>query len=208
MKRIALFWAVWIAVLVIVPIAVVAQSDVAAVRSGKIKDFFVSMPDSLMPMLGKNERKDLIDIAESGMTTALDNDWNGRSRILALKDNYMSLLEDVADSITVEMALLPRTKDTLICLIRTIPLPRKDSELQIFDNNWKLQKLGGDISQYAFSSTRALDISLLPDTKDGVCIMTTMRQLDNLNDPQAFPATAREEKAVYKWNGRRFVRLK
>lgn len=208
MKRIALFWAVWIAVLVTVPMAVVAQSDVSAVRSGKIKDVFVSMPDSLMPMLGKNERKDLIDIAESGMTTALDNDWNGRSRILALKDDYMSLLEDVADSITVEMALLPRTKDTLICLIRTIPLPHKDSELQIFDNNWKQQKLGGEISQYAFSPTHALDISLLPDTKDGVCITTTMRQMDNLNDPQAFPATAREEKAVYKWNGRRFVRLK
>lgn len=224
MRKIAKFLGVWAALLLMaVPYQMAAQNgskDLLGMPtkiqnpSGskqseprRMKDFFVLMPDSLMPMLEQSTRKDLVDIAESKMTTALDNDWGGRSRLQTITADYLMLIEDIADSITVEMALLPRSKDTLICLIRTIPLPQKDSELFLFNTRWQQQKPKGDIAGAALSPTHAQYLRL-QQKADGVSVVATMQPVTPLGDPFGRPANKEQTEVVYKWSGSKFVRQK
>lgn len=201
MRKMAKFLGVWIALLMMA-----GSQGVLAQNKPTMKDYFIAMPDSLMPMLDPNARKDLVDIAESGMTSALDNDWGGRSRIKTLTHNYLMLIEDIADSVTVEMALLPRGKDTLICVVRTIPLPQKDSELTFFNSHWQEIKPRGDIAGACLSPTDVLYLRLLPDATNGVSIVAAKQQISNLSDPLGRPAVERQDSVIYTWNGSKFVR--
>lgn len=224
MRKIAKFLGVWTALLLMaVPYQMAAQNgsqDLLGMPAKiqnppgskqseprRMRDFFVLMPDSLMPMLEQNTRKDLVDIAESKMTTALDNDWGGRSRLQTITADYLMLIEDIADSITVEMALLPRSKDTLICLIRTIPLPQKDSELFLFNTRWQQQKPKGDIAEAALSPTHAQYLRL-QQKAGGVSVVATMQPITPLGDPFGRPANKEQTEVVYKWSGSKFVRQK
>lgn len=224
MRKIAKFLGVWTALLLMaVPQKMVAQNEpqdllgmptkIQEPPSSKqgeprrMRDFFVLMPDSLMPMLEQSARKDLVDIAESKMTTALDNEWGGRSRLQTITGDYLMLIEDIADSITVEMALLPRSKDTLICLIRTIPLPQKDSELFLFNTRWQQQKPKGDIAGAALSPTHAQYLRLQRNA-DGVSVVASVQPITPLSDPFGRPASKGQAEVVYKWSGSKFVRQK
>lgn len=184
-----------------------ATGEELPVRSAplKMKALFVSMPDSLIPMLIQNARKDLVDIAESGMTSALDNEWGGRSRILELEDDYLMLLEDIADSITVEMALLPGGKDTLLALIRTIPLPQKDSEIFFYTTGWKQLKPKSPLPWADLQMSSALWLRFVHRAGQPVSVEAVAQPLDGLSDPLGRPAP-RSAKTLYQWRGKRFVK--
>ena len=70
-----------------------------------INSVFVSMPDSLSPLLTKVNRQDFADFLSSGMKAVVKNRFGGQSEMLKLTDDYLKLKTTEASS--EEMKLLP-----------------------------------------------------------------------------------------------------
>lgn len=102
-----------------------------------LRTLFVEMPDTLLPLLTTNDRKDLIDFWDARMTTPVTNRLDGKSRITALTDDFLSL--NLTGSSSMQIKRLPCSEggDTLLCVINTVGGKVSNSRLRIFDNSWR-----------------------------------------------------------------------
>lgn len=179
-----------------------------------IKGLFLSMPSSLMPMLGENSRMDLIDFYESKMRPTITNEWGEYSQILNLTPNYMLLQEDSKGVVqTAICAIKPQKADTIICVVRTIKAPQADSEIAFYDTQWK--KVDTD-RYFSLPSVKDLvkdpndiptvtctEIEFLPQSTSNHKIKVTFDLTEGRTDakPELKPTIE------YQWNGNKFVRL-
>ena len=179
-----------------------------------IKDMFISMPDSLMPMLDENARKDLADICLSGMTTALPNEWGGTSMLQKLTDSYLLLREDSDGAVTTEMVLLPAGKDTIVCMVRTLHLPQPASEVLFFSSQWKqlntarIIKLP-TISEFAPNTDANLK-EINPDRIVPVeFVQIALQEAQDETHPAKLIFSTNTSPATisYSWNGKKFRRI-
>ena len=97
----------------------------------KMRDLFASMPDSLMPVLSKNNRLDCIDFIEAGMQARVRNQMDGSSELTALDERFLSM--QVSSASSVEMLLLP---DSTLCMVRTYAGPAKESTVEFYGTQW------------------------------------------------------------------------
>lgn len=188
---------------------VVLFAELATLRAdvGRMKDVFVGMPDSLMPMLSQNARKDLIDFYESNMKAVLDNEWGSKSQILEMKEDYMVLREDPDGTVTTQMALLSRGRDTLVCLVRTILTPQPDSELTVYTSSWQEVPQLAQIKGFADLERNKgvvdyTQISLKPQSDGRPTLTLTLDVADGEADKKDSPRAT----MVYKWNGQKFLK--
>ena len=108
-----------------------AVSSVAQVR---MRDMFAQLPDSILPLMTRNNRLDCIDFIENGMEARVKNKFNDQVVLEALTEDF--LLIRTSESSTVEMKLMPLGSDTLICVNRTYLGPTEDSEVKLYNTNW------------------------------------------------------------------------
>ena len=179
-----------------------SQASIARV----MKDLFIAMPVSLMPMLDENARKDLVDICLSGMTTSLPNEWGGTSALQKLTDNYLKLREDSEGTVVTDMALLPRGKDTVVCVVRTLRTPQPVSEVQFFNSRWqelkadKLLKLP-DMEEFPRSSD-LLTEGVLPVE----FMEATLDATEQGGIVLAFTTNTSKHRICFRWNGKKFLK--
>ncbi|MBQ2519531.1 MAG: DUF3256 family protein, partial [Bacteroidaceae bacterium] len=98
----------------------------------RMRDIFAAAPDSIFPLLTKNNRLDCIDFVENKMTARVRNRLGDVAELRTLTDSY--LLLQVSAHSTAEMRLL---SDSLFCLIYTYQGPAPDSRVRFFDTTWK-----------------------------------------------------------------------
>lgn len=175
-------------------------------------DFFISMPDSLMPMLNQNAKKDLIDFYKSDMKPILPNEWSANSKLVRVENNFIELSEDSEGIVTTSMAMLElKNRDTLLCMVRTIKTPQPDSEIFFFSKNWaplKTQKyitiptidnfkkeLGNTLVDYT-------QLTLQPQHGGTFSLEVTLDATDGQTDADA----DRTKHFVYRWNGAKFIK--
>lgn len=96
---------------------------------------FANAPTSVLPLLGRNARLDMIDYFNSGSTTPTKNSMQGLSRITELTD--LSLSATLTAASECQIALLPLRGDTAILLIETVLTPAPDSRVAIYDRRWQ-----------------------------------------------------------------------
>ena len=70
-----------------------------------VRQWIVSMPDSVMPLLTRNNRLDFIDFVDSGMEAVVTNRLDGKSRMTMLSEDFASI--EYTKSSVVAMKLLP-----------------------------------------------------------------------------------------------------
>ena len=56
-----------------------------------IRQWLVTMPDSVMPLLTNNNRLDFIDFLDSNMDAVVINRLDGRSQMKVLTDDYTAI---------------------------------------------------------------------------------------------------------------------
>ena len=179
-----------------------SQASIARV----MKDLFIAMPVSLMPMLDENARKDLVDICLSGMTTSLPNEWGGTSALQKLTDNYLKLREDSEGTVVTDMALLPRGKDTVVCVVRTLRTPQPVSEVQFFNSRWqelkadKLLKLP-DMEEFPRSSDLLTEGVLPVEFMEAALDVTEQGGI-----VLAFTTNTSKHRICFRWNGKKFLK--
>ena len=101
-----------------------------------INSVFVSMPDSLSPLLTKVNRQDFADFLSSGMKAVVKNRFGGQSEMLKLTDDYLKLKTTEASS--EEMKLLPLNDSVnVVCVVKTYNGPAEDSQVYFYSTDWK-----------------------------------------------------------------------
>ena len=69
-----------------------------------MRDIYASAPDTIFPLLTKNNRLDQIDFRENNMKAEVKNRFDDRSELLVLTDRYLKL--QLSERCLVEMKLL------------------------------------------------------------------------------------------------------
>lgn len=96
-----------------------------------IRDIYAEAPDSIFPLLTKNNRLDQIDFRENNMKADVKNKFDAPSELLVLTDRYLKL--QLSERCLVEMRLL---SDSTICMVQTYNAPAPDSRVRFFDTIW------------------------------------------------------------------------
>ena len=96
-----------------------------------IRDIYAVAPDSIFPLLTKNNRLDQIDFRENNMKADVKNKFDAHAELLVLNDNYLKL--QLSKHCLVEMRLLP---DSTFCMVQTYNAPAPDSHIRLFDTKW------------------------------------------------------------------------
>lgn len=114
--------------------------------SRPIRQWFVAMPDSLMPLLTQNNRLDCIDFMDCGMEAVVTNRMDGKSRMAVLTDAYLHVGYTASTDVT--MRLLPLNDSTdVLCMVTTVKAPVKDSRICFYDEGWRLLEVGSFLTK-------------------------------------------------------------
>ncbi len=97
----------------------------------RIRDIYAAAPDSIFPLLTKNNRLDQIDFRENNMKADVKNKFENHSELLVLNDKYLKL--QLSKHCLVEMRLL---NDSTFCMVQTYNAPASDSQIRFFDTSW------------------------------------------------------------------------
>lgn len=185
-----------------------------------MREWFITMPDSIMPLLTKNNRLDFIDFIDSRMDAVVTNRLDGKSHMTQLTDDYLHIQYTKVNDIT--MKLLPVTDTThVLCMVTTMNTSVRDSRIAFFAEGWKPMSTITHFAEPQKScfitveqndSTRhtlqKLDIhfktyTLSPKDNTLTCRLTTLDYLNN-SDREAVKPHIRE-KLIYRWDGMKFV---
>lgn len=104
-----------------------------------MKDAVLSMPDSIMPLLSKDNKADFIDFLANRMQAKVRNAFNEYSYMDTLTTDYTYIR--LTPSSTVSLKLLPLTNSTkVICMVHTYRSDASDSNVLFFDMRWNALK--------------------------------------------------------------------
>lgn len=102
-----------------------------------MRSLFINMPDSVLPLLTKNNRMDCVDFIDSEMKAEVKNRFGEPSELKKLTNDYL-FLQTTGQSF-VEMKLLT-VSDTIkvVCAVRTACGPACDSSICFYDMKWNM----------------------------------------------------------------------
>lgn len=130
--------------LLLLPLTVGAQT---------VRDLWLSMPPSLAPYLSTSLRTQCLDFYDMHTDAQTDNALKGKSRIDTLTSTFLAATLSKAHAL--QMKLLPASGsglgsslgsgsssslsscDSVLCVVRSWDGPKRDSEVQLFDRQWK-----------------------------------------------------------------------
>lgn len=100
------------------------------------KQYFVSMPDTILPLLTEINRADCIDFLESNMRAIVTNRLDGKSEMTKLTDNYIEV--KMSEQSTWQMKMLTLNDSTqIICTVLTACAPACDSHIKLYTTQWE-----------------------------------------------------------------------
>ncbi|MBQ0074754.1 MAG: DUF3256 family protein [Prevotella sp.] len=137
-----------------------------------VGDFFVAMPDSLMPYLNKAQRQELISLQQldNNSNATLPNLFQRNATLLSISDEKMVIKPN--DGTIMEILRLPANDgDSLFCLLSTIQLPEEQTQCTIYNKVWQVQQTLDLMGLYTNDSTF---LTQCPDT------MTQQRYAETL----------------------------
>lgn len=191
-----------------------------------LNELWVSMPDSLMPMVNKSQRIEFLDLKNLGVKAEVDNLLGESCQLDSVTSDYLKLT--TSPSSLYEMRLLPQTSgDSLLCIVRTFSAPEKESELKFYDQEWK------ELEGTSLLPSNLSDVSLYMQAKPDTMSLERYHGLQAMIEPQMFhltwsedgnelvsqlslPLLGKEEKAQmlallmqrkFKWNGEKFKEI-
>ena len=187
----------------------VSLTSTAQVR---VKDLFASAPDSIFPLLTRNNRLDCIDFQENNMTARVKNRMDDVSELKEMTDDY--LLMQVSAHSTAELRLLG---DSLFCLINTYFGPTADSHVRFYDTAWHpvsvdlpqprmedfWQSVPDSLAQHARFARQSLQaLPLLKvSAQAGEPILTLSPQTAELAEKEKEVAQRYVKPLRYRWDG-------
>lgn len=193
----------------------------ASVQAADMRELFVSMPDSVLPLLTKNNRLDMLDFIDSNMKATVRNRLDRESELVSIDSNSFSLSYTANSDIEVRLFYY-RDSIPVICMIHTVKAPVSDSRIRFFDTGWNAvdgSRLIAEpkLDDFVLKGTgvnrkltgKFLNASEMRTIKAGFaqnmeCIEFCYTGIEFLETDE-FAACIRPEPLRYAWNGKRFV---
>ncbi len=189
-----------------------------------IKTLFVEMPDSIMPLLTKSNKLDFLDYADMNMQANATNKLGGVSNMADIKDDYLSL--QMTSSSKVDMKLY-YGKDSLltIAIVETVCGGYCDSKITFYNEQWEQLAIEDIIELPGIDDYLNRKAMRQTENRDAVGNMIyRMFEIDMLSEPEMLKVKLTSKDAItddelrntiierevisFRWNGKRFVRLK
>lgn len=187
-----------------------------------MKQVFISMPESIEPLLTKVNREDCVDFIDSNMKAVVKNRFDHDSELKVLTDNY--LLLQLTDVSTLEMRLLPLADSIqVICMVKTVCGSACDSEVRFFDTQWKeldgkeyfrfpkeeqfylpLDSIGREYSELRSKADMYLMKVALSSKEAELLVEYATPSYLNEEDSSKLSTYLRKEPIVYEWTEGRF----
>ena len=190
-----------------------------------VRDMFISMPDSVLPLLSSVNRLDMLDFYDSGMKAAVRNRLDGESELTYISPKSIKIRYTGSSEVVIRLFYY---KDSVpvICLARTYESNGLyDSRIGFYDSKWQeldasriLQipefdafvrdGLSKDSVAYIRNASEIRSIkACLPDDSDRIEFEYTGLAFAGEDSLQC-ASCLRKEPIVYDWNGKRFVMRK
>ena len=193
-----------------------------------MRDVWLSMPDSILPYLNKNQRLEHLDFLDMHVTSEVKNLLGGEGRMDTLTADYTMVHLTAAS--TLQMKLLTQSDSTqLICFVKTFHAPEPESSVLFYDQNWKLVSASYGLPLSLSSEEVLKHFTFQPEGMDSeryeeLCKMIEPVMLSARLSPESsdivfqlstptFTQKEKEEvKAIvkqikFKWNGETFKEL-
>ena len=171
-----------------------------------VAQLFIAMPDSLVPSIEINRRKDLIDLMHAGQKAEIVTKLGGKAEMTLLQDSLLSI--DLSKRSKMEIRWYDTTgNDTIIALVNTVYAPAGDSRIRFFDTAWKELPASERIRQIRREDLlRPVDIFLVEynfATDGSLCARQSWA---NYLDKESFDRIEPylQDSIVLHWNGKRF----
>lgn len=190
------------------------------------KQYFVSMPDTILPLLTEINRADCIDFLESNMRAIVTNRLDGKSEMTTLTDNYIAI--KLSEQSSWQMKVLALNDSTqVICTVFTACAPACDSHIKFYTTQWESLSLADYIqtmptlSDYLPQLNESdYDIQTLNAVKQADLLLIKMQLsaddntlVSSFDTPQYMEKSAAQKLTpllqkpiVYNWNSGKFVR--
>ena len=184
-----------------------------------MRDWLSSIPDSVMPLLVKNRRLDLIDFYDARMEAVVTNLLEGKSRLETLTEDFAKIDYTKSSDVSLKLLAVNDTTD-ILCMVTTIKGKEKttvdDSRISFFDEQWIPLKvasyidepciedfrstLQSDSAQWAWSK---MDIffrtyQLSAESTELKCVLTATEYLSKEDREEVAPYV-RQEPLIYRW---------
>ena len=190
------------------------------------KQYFVSMPDTILPLLTEINRADCIDFLESNMRAIVTNRLDGKSEMTTLTDNYIEI--KLSEQSSWQMKVLALNDSTqVICTVFTACAPACDSHIKFYTTQWESLSLADYIqtmptlSDYlpqlnetdydiqTLNAVKQADLLLIKmqlsaDDNTLVCSFDTPQYMEKSAAQKLNPLL--QKPIVYNWNSGKFVR--
>lgn len=99
-----------------------------------MRDVFAAMPDSVLPLVTKNNRLDCIDFIENNMEAKVRNAFDEYVTLEALTSSYARFRTSAAS--LMELKLLPVNDTTsILCIVTTAQMGEPDTSRRLEDSN-------------------------------------------------------------------------
>lgn len=151
-----------------------ACSFTVGLNAQQAKDYFINMPDSILPLLTPVNRADCIDFLGSKMKAEVTNRFGAKSEMTGLSPDYIRM--QMTSQSTWQMKLLS-LNDTIkiICTLSTACAPVCDSDIRFYSTDWK------ELSASAFlAMPAAADFLSVPDTLADYSVRDALQGVDLL----------------------------
>ena len=190
-----------------------------AMAQRTMRDFIITMPDSLVEYLNKTKRTEMVDFYDMGVKAETVNLLQGSTVLDSLTGTFADI--SVNKSQRMQLALLPlHEADTLICMVNSFLGEAPESEVHFFNTQWMPMPSNDFLDEVTSSQ-----LLQRPDTMaverydelvrffDPVMISAVMTPDNDLIFQLSMPMVTKEEKKQLdaillqkklKWNRQRF----
>ncbi len=111
--------------------------SLSATAQTKVKDVWLSMPDSLIVYLDKSKKKEMTNLFEMKAKAETTTVFEEKAVLEDMTDSYISV--KLNNATMLQMRVLRTLQDKeIICVVKTLSSPQKESEVDFYSTDWKL----------------------------------------------------------------------
>lgn len=188
-----------------------------------MRNLFVNIPDSIFPLLTRNNRLDMIDFYDNQMSAQVTNRLDGKSELKKLSDKYLCLQMTSANR--EEMLLLTKSDSIqIVLLLSTFMSPMAESSFCFYTTDWRVLRekellTPPDLKDFWLDNDTCSETQLLRAKKminapfieakidpESFSVDFSLSLLDLASDDRKFVANYIRPAIKYKWTGDVFRR--